>query len=304
MTWLQIAFCTLLATTLVAAWSRYSLEKGLLRRLAELYLWLVPISLAWFAVIRYVAGLRVTVVMESLHLLLIAAAFWFLGARPTVNLPARADASVRLASFLLIMGSAVVWLGAITFQGMELENIAAHRAYHLVTTGCFLLGAVLTLAGFTVLTALLRESGHPVFAELGLVAFLFGSVFWVIHLAFRAVVMVSAAEEMLVSRAAPSWYHSWRLFAGLMYGLYMTTAYLSTAAYGGAMLRSGWAGKGWGRTFVVVGLVAAVGFLAGRGFDFPLNVQFMPYAMGLILLRRAIRTELLARTAMASGNGK
>lgn len=63
-------------------------------------------------------------------------------------------------------------------------------------------------------------------------------------------------------------------------------------------------GKGLGRTFVVVGLVAAVGFLAERGFDMPLLVQFMPYAMGLILLRRAIRTELLARTAVASGNGK
>ncbi len=101
MTWLQFAFCTLLVTALGVAWYRYSLEKGLLlRRLAELYLWLVPISLAWFAVIRDVAGLRVTVVMESLHLLLIAAAFWFLGGRPTVNLPARADVSVRLASFL------------------------------------------------------------------------------------------------------------------------------------------------------------------------------------------------------------
>ena len=38
MTWLEIAFSTLLTATLVVAWSRYSLEKGLLRRLAELYL--------------------------------------------------------------------------------------------------------------------------------------------------------------------------------------------------------------------------------------------------------------------------
>ena len=113
------------------------------------------------------------------------------------------------------MGSAIVWLGAITFPGMDLENIAAHRPDHLFTTVFFMLGAVLTLAGFTVFTALVRESGNSVFAELGLVAFLFGSVFWAIHLAFRAVVMVSAAEEMLVSGAAPSWYHSWRLIARL-----------------------------------------------------------------------------------------
>jgi len=121
------------------------------------------------------------------------------------------------------MGSAIVWVGASTFPGMDLENIAAHRPDHLFTTGSFLLGMAVTLAGFTVFTALLRQSRHPVFAELGLIAFLFGSVFWVIHLAFRAVVMVSAAEEMLGSGAAPWWYQSWRLFAGLMYGLYMTT---------------------------------------------------------------------------------
>lgn len=305
MTWSQIAGSTFLTMALAVAWSRCSLEKGTVRRLAELYLWLVPISFAWFAAIHRAGGLRVTAVIGSLHLLLTAAALWLLGARPTARVPALADASARFAGFLLIMGSAIVWIGAATFPGMDLDNIAAQRPNHLFTTGCFLLGTVVTLAGFTVLTALLREFGHPVFAELGLVAFFFSSVFWVIHLAFRAVVMVSAAEEMLVSGATPSWYHSWRLFAGLMYGLYITTAYLSTAAYGGAMLRSGWAGKGWGRTFVVVGLVAAADILARIGFfDFPLTVQFMPYAMALILLRRVTRPELLARTAVASGNGK
>ncbi len=287
MTWLQIALSTLMAAALVVAWSRYSAEKGLLRRLAELYLWLVPVSLAWFPAIHAAGGLRVTAVTGSLHLLLIAAALWLLGARPTARVPAPADASARFASFLLIIGSALVWLGAVTFPGTDLAKIAAHRSDHLFTTVFFMLGAVVTLAGFTVLTALLRESGHPVLAELGLVAFLFGSVFWAIHLASRAVVMVSAAEEMLVSGAAPSWYQSWRLFGGVMYGVYMTAAYLATAAYGGALLSSGWVGKGWGRTFVVFGLAAASGFLAVSAFRPPLLVQFMPYAMGLILLRRS-----------------
>jgi len=68
----------------------------------------------------------------------------------------------------------------------------------------------------------------------------------------------------------------------------MTLAYLATAAYGAAMRKTRWAGKGWGRTFVIFGLVAAAGFLARAGaFAPPLLVQFMPYAMGMILLRRA-----------------
>jgi len=79
-----------------------------------------------------------------------------------------------------------------------------------------------------------------------------------------------------------------RLWAGAMYALYMSLAYLATAAYGAAMLKTEWAGKGWGRTFVTFGLLATVGFLARQGgFDMPLMVQFMPYAMGMLLLRRA-----------------
>lgn len=66
----------------------------------------------------------------------------------------------------------------------------------------------------------------------------------------------------------------------------MFLAYLSIAAYGAAMRKTGLAGKGWGRTFVAFGLIAVSGFVAGL-FGLPLLVPFMPYAMGMILLRRA-----------------
>ncbi|HKQ75753.1 MAG TPA: hypothetical protein VJ810_18795 [Blastocatellia bacterium] len=289
MTWLQIALSAFLIAALVVAWSRYSVEKGPLRSVAELYLWLLPGVLAWLPPTHDRAGLRVTAIAGSLYLLLAVTSLLLLGARPTARVPAPAGATARFAGFLLISGSAMVWLGAVTFRSMDLASIAARRSDHLFTTVFFMLGALFTLAGFTALTALLRESGTSVFAELGLVVFLFGSVCWAIHLAFRAVVMVSAAEETLVSGAAPSWYPTWRLFGGVMFGFYMTAAYLATAAYGSALLSSGWAGKGWGRVFVAFGLVAAAGFLTVRAFGPPLLAQFMPYAMGLILLRRSDR---------------
>jgi hypothetical protein len=62
--------------------------------------------------------------------------------------------------------------------------------------------------------------------------------------------MVSAARELVAAGTAPVWYGSWRPWAGVMYGLYMTMAFLSIAAYGGALLHGGWVGTGWGRTFV------------------------------------------------------
>ena len=84
-----------------------------------------------------------------------------------------------------------------------------------------------------------------------------------------------------------------------MYAGYMSLAYLSIAAYGAALGKTGWAGKGWGRTFVVFGLVSAIAFVGGVGFGLPLIVQFMPYAMGMILLRRASVTAEVPSAAAA-----
>jgi len=56
----------------------------------------------------------------------------------------------------------------------------------------------------------------------------------------------------------------------------------------------------WGRTFVVFGVLTAAGFVARLGiFDPPLMVQFMPYTMGMILIRRAVAKHAPALAAQA-----
>jgi len=296
MTLPQLGATTLMALAIIVGWIRYSSERTLWRRVLELYLWLVPVSLSWLAAIRTAVGFRATVTVGTIHLLVVAVAVWVLGWKgPT---PA-SDPLLRAAGVLLVLGSAVLWIGANTFPGVELENIHVQNAAHLFTTGSFFLGSVITLAGFTILTTLLRRSAHSVLAELGLVAFLSGFTFWSIHLAFRAVVMVAAAEELSVAGTAPLWYGIWRPWAGVMYGLYMTLAFLSIAAYGGAMLGRGLVGRRWGRTFVAFGLIAAAGFPTIGLFDLPLIPQFGPFAMGIILLRRSAHGQLRPRTASA-----
>lgn len=295
MTLPELGAATLLVLAIIVGWVRYSLETMLWRRVLELYLWLVPVSLAWLGAIHDAGGLRATVTVGAIHLLLITVAAWVLGRKDT----AAADLLPRASAMLLVIGSALVWVGADTFPGVELQSIHVRNADHLFTTGSFFLGSVITLAGFTILTTLLRQSGQPVFADIGFVAFFSGFTFWAIHLAFRAVVMVSAAEELSAAGTAPVWYGSWRPWAGVMYGLYMAMAFLSIAAYGAAMLHGGWVGKGWGRTFVAFGLIAAVGFLAGGLFDQPLTPQFGPFAMGMILLRRSAHGRLRPPTAQS-----
>ncbi|MGH9660396.1 MAG: hypothetical protein ACRD96_17735 [Bryobacteraceae bacterium] len=278
MTWRQAALTALLASGLLAAWYRYSIEKNRLRRLAELYLWLGPIlPLGVLSQVHHAAGLHAFVPAAVVHLGLIGLALF--------------GVTARLAGGLLIVGSTVVWLGAATFPGMQLEQVASHRMSHWITSGGFLLGALITLAGFTLLTVLLHDAGERVLSHLGWAAFLVAVVSWLFHLAFRATVMLSAAEELASSGAAPPWYPALREWSGSMYAIYMTLAYLATAAYGGAMRKTGWAGRGWGRAFVIFGLVAAAGFVARTGaFNPPLLVQFMPYAMGMILIRRTAAT--------------
>ncbi len=290
MTLPQLGATTLLALAIIVGWIRYSLERTLWRRVLELYLWLVPVSLAWLAAVHDAGGLRATVTVGAIHLLVITVAAWVVARKKTAAVAA--DLLPRASGMLLVIGSAVVWIGADTFPGVELESIHLRNADHLFTTGSFFVGSAMTLAGFTMLTTLLRRSGQPALADLGFVAFFSGFTFWCIHLAFRAVVMVSAAKELSAAGMAPVWYGSWRPWAGVMYGLYMAMAFLSISAYGAAMLHGGWVGKGWGRTFVAFGLIAAVGFLAAGLFDQPLTPQFGPFAMGMILLRRSAHGQL------------
>jgi len=215
MTWPQVIFTALIAGLLLGCWYRYSIEKGRLRRLAELYLWLGPIlPLSALVKVHDAGGLTAFVPAGIIHLVLVGIAL--LG----VTAPAGGAGTMpRLAGGLLVLGSTVVWLGAATFPGMRLEEVASHRAGHWFTSGAFLLGALISLAGFTLLATLLREAGERVLSQLGSVAFLFGAVTWALHLAFRATIMVSAAEEFASSGAAPAWYQALRLWSGAMYAI-------------------------------------------------------------------------------------
>jgi hypothetical protein len=280
-TWPQIAFAVLVILVLGAAWHRYSISRGFVPKLLELYLWLTPIlSLAVLGTVHNRIGLKGLVPLAAVHLAIVAWALW------TVHSAAEDSSGIRLSGVLLIFGAVFVWLGAVSFPGMGLEQIAARRAGHLFTVGGFLAGSLVSLAGFAALRSQLRERGDALFSELGLLALTIGTVCWVLHLGFRATVMVAVAQEFAAT--PPSWYQPLRLWSGAMYAAYMFLAYLSIAAYGTALRKAGWAGKGWGRAFVVFGLLAAVSFVSGGllGTALPLMVQFMPYAMGMILLRR------------------
>lgn len=292
MTWPQRVFVELLLTSaLLVAWKKYSITVGALRRFAEVYLWLAPVL--WAGVlgpIHDLGGLKTFVPAAAVYLATIA---WALRA----HAPAAQPSWARASGVLLILGAAVVWLGADTWPGMALPKIAAHLPDHLFTVGGFSVGSLLSLAGFSILRAHLRDQDDALLSQLGLVALLIANVCWLLHLAFRATVMVAVANQS--AAAPPDWYQPLRMWSGAMYAGYMVLAYLSIAAFGAAMRKTGWASERWGRALVGFGLVAALGFAGRMDFDMPLMVQFMPYAMGMILLRRATTAERAGKPAVA-----
>ena len=66
-----------------------------------------------------------------------------------------------------------------------LEMVAAHRRVWLWIAASFAVGVLLTLAGLVVLGSVLRASGDRLWSDLGQAAFLFGSLLWLLSIAFR-----------------------------------------------------------------------------------------------------------------------
>jgi len=281
MVWVLLGAGLGLAAVLGGFGYRYSVGQGRLGRAAEAFLWTGVASIAVMAALHELLGFEAFVALAAVDLALLWVAFRLMP--PGKGAEAKA---LWVASCLLVTGSAVVWMGASTWPGGELSRIAANRSGYLFTTGTFFLGALLTLAGFVTLRGVTRERGERRYSDWGACALLVGAACWTAHLVFRGTVVVVVASQAV----QPEWYAALRLWSGGMYAAYMTLAYLATAAFGAAMLKTGLAGRRWGRAFVIFGLVATAGFLGQTGaFSPPLIVQFMPYVMGIVLLRQAAR---------------
>lgn len=282
MVWGLLGAGLLLGAALGAFGYRCSTARGAVRRTAEGFIWAGIASIAVMAALQELLGFAAFVALAAVDLVLVWVAFRLL------REPATADADrLWLASLLLVAGSAVVWMGAATWPGGELGKIAANRSGHMFTTGTFLAGALATLAGFVILRGVMHERGERTLADLGVCALVVGAACWSAHLAFRATVVLAVATP---GGAPPDWYLPLRMWSGGMYAIYMTLAYLATAAFGAAMLKTGLAGRRCGRAFVILGLAAAAGFVAQTGaFNPPLLAQFLPYVMGIVLLRHSAR---------------
>jgi len=198
--------------------------------------------------------------------------------------------SLRLAGALLLTGGIVFMVGAVSppweqwYAPLQraLQVIGRHRVAWYWIHSCFVLGVILTILGFVALAHALRATPAGLLASLVGVAYIIGAVFWLVNIAFRGTVQVWAAAEVIRTGSVPPGYEPLRQWAGLLFGLYMFLAYLTSAGLGWLMLRTGLV-PGWTAWVAVI-----VGLTGGGvvGMSVPMVVHIPLMVIGVFLLRR------------------
>ena len=160
----------------------------------------------------------------------------------------------RFTSVVLILGTLLFGSGAGLYLPIKDEKgsfifgppprewlrlVFDHPGLRQGSTILLISGVVVTILGLAMFTSLLGDAGDRNFLQLGLIAFAFGAVLWVISLAFRLSIDLWAAQEMARTAAMPDYYVPLTRWTGVLFVIYTVLAFSALAAYGGAVLSTG-----------------------------------------------------------------
>ena len=245
-------------------------------------------------------ALRVPVVHEVLGLLLfgvIVVAGWW-ATRPGGGSRWRSEALLRTAGALLLTPIALIallWVGLATpWDATTSEN----EMRYALLLAC----SIAVTLGFALLKEALAESGERLFSSLALALGLLSGATYVVWTSFQLgdfALRLATGETSAAVIAINNVFDALLLAASVL-------AYGATACVAHALARAGWLGRGAARVYVALSLLALV-FLLLRGVSYPspgadpdpwytrpgfiVGIPavpwFMPYYLGVLLLRRA-----------------
>jgi hypothetical protein len=202
---------------------------------------------------------------------------------------ARTCGWIFCAGFVVFMVGAVMWRPS-WFEAPrlsdQLKSVAAHPAVWTWIHVWMATGVVVSTAGLAVWAEVQRQAGERVATPIAFTMYLVGALFWLLAIALRLSVQEWAASQA-VQGVVPEVYPSIHRLSGLLYAAHMLLSYLSFAALGAGVLRSGILGRGFGWTGVAGGGAFALGFLALRGGPFapPFIAHVYTFALGIKILR-------------------
>jgi hypothetical protein len=285
-------------------------------RIGSVYLWLALFLAIPVGMVRDLAGTGALLAGYAVFVALTAAAIWRVGAAKTASGIVR-EHPAFLPGVLLIAGPLALVLGA----SVTGEPTAAHPGGYLLNTTALLVGSLVLVGGFTALAARLWEAGERLLPAFGLAGLLVGGAVWLANLVFRYAVVASGASGLQAAaedrawvaheylrglEGGPSWMELLLVWTDMLQLAFVLLAYLSSAAFGAALLKAGWVGRIGGSVFVGLNLAlaftgAAGMVLAGGGsavaawiayvLSIPFMVFVLPYFLGVALMLRGVRDD-------------
>ncbi len=273
----------------------------ILRRVGYWILCVAPLLATALAGSR---ALRIPVIHDLVGVLvfaIIVISGWWLGRSASVS-SGEQKALLRLAGALLlapILLIALLWVGLATpWDATPAENKMRYAV--------LLAGSIGVTTGFVVVKEALSASGERIYSTLAFAAGLLAGASYVVWTSFQlGAFALLIAEE----RSSPAVASMNNVFDALLFAA-GTLTYLATAALARAFARAHWLGPNAARAYILLNLVALT-LLALRGVAYPSPTSgaapwytqpgfivgipavpwFMPYFLGVVLLRRAGRGD-------------
>ncbi len=146
------------------------------------------------------------------------------------------------------------------------------------------IGAILTtLFGLDLLSDLLRDAGDPGFSGIGLIAFAFGAVLWVIQLAARIAIEPWAGKELAATGVVPDTYTAISHWNGALFGIFSYLAFAGLLAFGAAILATPFLPQWLGWVTIIYSL-AGLAIQTIMHDSLPIMHHLMPTVIGVVLL--------------------
>jgi hypothetical protein len=148
-------------------------------------------------------------------------------------------------------------------------------------------GTVVTIIGLVFLTGVLRDAGNRTGSQIGLIAFLFSAVLWIIIVAFRLSVSLWVAQAP-IKAAIPGFYEPLYLWIEvLLFTISIILAFCAIAAYAGGLLATAVLPR-WAGWITLAYAVAGLGLVVFAGAALvPPELAYLVFAfLGVLLLLR------------------
>jgi hypothetical protein len=277
-------------------------------RAIQIILWLLPFvpltSLAY-----HYDGLHMYMIAGAIQAGLIAVAAWTLGLRAAWRGTTQ-QRFLASAAALLVASGAIISLAWNMGPPPAGDQFLATRLDQQFRYTALLIGALLALAGLTVLRSSLDQAGEHVWSSLGHTTMLLSTLLFAVVNAALQIGFEAVRQEASTGRE-PNWVEPFRNYFVYLTIFWAVLAYLGTAFYAASLRKVGWMSNpvAW---LCIGGSLAAVILvpffpLAPRPLGMPGFVlcipavpYFMTYWMGVNLARRAGDARVASPAAKAA----